>query len=75
MTGLSINDTTLKFEANGSATEFSVLGFRRRDANEIKCVSYINTAPKDLNKLEWCWSWDESFGVSVWDESFGMSCG
>lgn len=53
MTGLSISDTTLQFEANGSATEFGVLGFRRKGANEIICISYINTAPKDFEKLEW----------------------
>jgi hypothetical protein len=46
VTGLSISDTTLQFEASGSATEFGVLGFRRRGANEIICISYINTATK-----------------------------
>jgi hypothetical protein len=50
VTGLSISDTTLQFEANGSATEFGILGFRRKGANEILCISYINTAAQDLKK-------------------------
>lgn len=50
VTGLSISDTTLQFEANGSATEFGVLGFRRKSANEIKCINYINTARKGFKK-------------------------
>jgi len=56
VTGLSISDTTLQFEANGSATEFGVLGFRRKGANEVICISYINTAPKGFKKQEWCYS-------------------
>jgi hypothetical protein len=51
VTGLSISDTTLQFEANGSAAEFGVLGFRRKGTNEIICISYINTAPKDFKKI------------------------
>lgn len=54
VTGLSISDITLQFEANGSTTEFGVLGFRRNGTNYIICISYINTAPKYMKKLEWC---------------------
>lgn len=56
VTGLSISDTTLQFEANGSVTVFGVLGYRRKGANEIICISYINTAPKGFKKLELCYS-------------------
>ena len=50
VTGLSISDITLQFEANWSTTEFGVLGFRRKGTNCIICISYINTAPKYMKK-------------------------